>query len=146
MKMTNQRFSIEHSPSTPTYRSGELDVRDNQYAIQVHSDLINGLLGAIGLKSGEVHLLPGTEPRNSRVFFTELNEEQVNAVVSQFGCKPRFQIQAVEWYRGANLTNMSAVYEVWIKNTHKDTWSPMLYAFVLACSGQSLASCSRSHR
>ena len=27
---------------------------------------------------------------------------------------------------------MSAVYEVWIKNTHKETWSPMLYASVLA--------------
>ena len=38
----------------------------------------------------------------------------------------------MEWYRGANLTNMSAVYEVWIKKTHKETWSPMLYASVLA--------------
>ena len=72
------------------------------------------------------------DPRNSKLFFTELNEEQVNAVVSQFGSKPRFQIQPVEWYRGANLTNMSAVYEVWIKKTHKETWSPMLYASVLA--------------
>ena len=110
----------------------EPDVQDNQYAVQVHNDLINGLLGSIGLNSDEVHLLPGTDPRNSRLFFTELNEEQVNTVVSQFGSKPRFQIQAVEWYRGANLTNMSAVYEVWIKKTHKETWSPMLYASVLA--------------
>ena len=31
-----------------------------------------------------------------------------------------------------SLTNMSAVYEVWIKKTHKETWSPMLYASVLA--------------
>ena len=53
-------------------------------------------------------------------------------MVSQFGSQPRFQIQPVEWYRGANLTNMSAVYEVWIKKTHKETWSPMLYASVLA--------------
>ena len=68
----------------------EPDVRDNQYAIQVHSDLINGLLGAIGLNSDEVHLLPGTDPRNSKLFLTELNEEQVNTVVSQFGSKPRF--------------------------------------------------------
>ena len=110
----------------------EPDVRDNQYAVQVHNDLINGLLGSIGLNSDEVLLLPGTEPRNTKLFFTELNEEQVNTVVSQFGSKPRFQIQPVEWYRGANLTNMSAVYEVWIKNTHKETWSPMLYASVLA--------------
>ena len=44
----------------------------------------------------------------------------------------RFQIQPVEWYPGANVTNMSAVYEVWIKKTHKETWSPMLYALVLA--------------
>ena len=71
----------------------EPDVRDNQYAIQVHSDLINGLLGAIGLNSDEVHLLPGTDPRNSKLFFTELNEEQVNAVGSQFGSKARFQTQ-----------------------------------------------------
>ena len=91
-----------------------------------------GCLGSIGLNSDEVHLLPGTDPRNSKLFFTELNEEQVNIVVSQFGSKPRFQIQPVEWYRGANLTNMSAVYEVWIKKTHKQTWSPMLYASVLA--------------
>ena len=110
----------------------EPDVRDNQYAIQVHNDLINGLLGPIGLNSDEVHLLPGTDPRNSKLFFTELNEEQVNTVVSQFGSKPRFQIQPVEWYRGANLTNMSAVNEVWIKKTHKETWSPMLYASLLA--------------
>ena len=108
------------------------DVRDNQYAVQVHNDLINGLLGSIGLNFDEVHLLPGTDPRNSKLFFTELNEEQVNTVGSQFRSKPRFQIQPVEWYRGANLTNMSAVYEVWIKNTHKETWSPMLYASVLA--------------
>ena len=110
----------------------EPHVRDNQYAIQVHNDLINGLLGSIGFNSDEVHLLPGTDPRNSKLFFTELNEEQVNTVVSQFGSKPRFQIQPVEWYRGANLTNMPAVYEVWIKKTHKETWSPMLYASVLA--------------
>ena len=38
----------------------------------------------------------------------------------------------MEWYHGANLTNMTAVYEVWIKKTHKETWSPMLYASVLA--------------
>ena len=38
----------------------EPDVRDNQYAIQVHNDLINGLLGSIGLNSDEIHLLPGT--------------------------------------------------------------------------------------
>ena len=110
----------------------EPDVRDNQYAIQVHNDLINGLLGSIGLNSDEVHLLPGTDPRNSKLFFTQLNEEQVNTVVSQFGSKPGFQIEPVEWYRGANLTNMSAVYEVRIKKTHKETWSPMLYASVLA--------------
>ena len=96
----------------------EPDVRDNQCAIQVHNDLINGLLGSIGL--------------NSKLFFTERNEEQVNTVVSQLGSKPRFQIQPVEWYRGADSTNMSAVYEVWIKKTHKETWSPMLYASVLA--------------
>ena len=110
----------------------EPDVGDNQYANQVQSDLVNGLLGAIGLNSDDVHLLPGTDPRNSKLFFTELTEEQVNAVVSQFGSKPRFQIQPVEWYRGANLMNMAAVYEVWIKKTHKETWSPMLYASVLA--------------
>ena len=110
----------------------EPDVRDNQYAIQVHNDLINGLLGSIGLNSDEVHLLPGTDPRNSKLFFTELNKEQVNTTVSQFGSKPRFQIEPVKWYRGAHLTNMSAVYEVWIKKTHKETWSPMLYASVLA--------------
>ena len=110
----------------------ESNVRDNQYAIQVQSDLINGLLGAVGLNADEVHLLPGTDPRNSKLFFTELKEEQVNTVVSLFGSTPRFQIQPVEWYRGANLTNMSAVYEVCIKKTHKETWSPMLYASVLA--------------
>ena len=53
----------------------EPDVRDNQYAVQVHNDLINGLLGSIGLNSDEVHLLPGTDPRNSKLFFTESNEE-----------------------------------------------------------------------
>ena len=74
----------------------ESDVRDNRYAIQVHSDLVNGLLGAIGLDSDDVHLLPGTDPRNLKLFFTELTEEQVNAVVSQFGSKPKFQIQPVE--------------------------------------------------
>ena len=52
----------------------EPDLRDNQYAIQVHNDLINGLLGSIGLNSDEVHLFPGTDPRNSKLFFTELNE------------------------------------------------------------------------
>ena len=87
----------------------EPDVRDNQYTIQVHSDLVNGLLVAIALNSDDVHLLPGTDPRNSKLFFTELTEEQVNAVVSQLGSKPRSQIQPVEWYRGANLTNMAAV-------------------------------------
>ena len=107
-------------------------MRDNQYAIQVHSDLINGLLRAIGLNYDEVHLFPGTDPRNSKLFFTELNEEQVNTAVSQLGSKPNFQIQPVEWCRGANLTNMSAVYEVWIKKTQKEAWSPMLYASVLA--------------
>ena len=56
----------------------------------------------------------------------------MNTLVSQFGSKPRFQIQPVEWYRGANVTNMAAVYEVWIKKTRKETWSPMLYASVLA--------------
>ena len=110
----------------------EPDVRDNQYAIRVHNDLINGLLGAVGLNSDEVHLLPGTDPRNSKLFFTELNEEQVNAVVSQFASKPRFRIHPAELYRGSNLMNMSAVYEVRIKKTHKETWSPMLYASVLA--------------
>ena len=107
-------------------------VRDNQYAMQVHNDLINDLLGSIALNPDEVHLLLGTDPRNSKLFFTELNEEQVNTVVSQFGSKPRLRIQPVEWYRGANLTHMSAVYEVWIKKIHKETWSPMLYASVLA--------------
>ena len=63
----------------------EPDVRDNEYAIQVHTDLINGMLGSIGLNSDEVHPLPGTNPRNSKLFFMELNEEQVNTVVSQFG-------------------------------------------------------------
>ena len=56
----------------------------------------------------------------------------MNATVSQFGSMPRFQLQSVEWYRGANLTNMSAVYEVWIEKTHKQTRSAMLYASVLA--------------
>ena len=65
----------------------EPDVRDNQYAIQVHNDLINGLVGSIGLNSDEVHLLPGTDPWYSKLFFTELNEEQVNTVVSQFGSR-----------------------------------------------------------
>ena len=110
----------------------EPDMRDNQYAIQVHNDLINGMLGSIGLNSNEVHLLPGIDPRNSKLFFTKLNEEQVNTVVSRFGSKRRFHIQPVEWYHGANFTNMSVVYEVWIKKTHKETWSPMLYASVLA--------------
>ena len=133
---THDRFDVRIASSTrdsrsmsppPTYKSLRLmtpgaevdkvvfhepDVRDNQYPTQVHSGLINGLLGAIGLNSCEVHLLPGTYPRNSKLFFTELNEEQVNAVVSQFGSKPRFQIQPVQWYRRANLTNMSAVYNV----------------------------------
>ena len=59
--------------------------------------------------------------------------KQVNAVVSQFGSKPRFQIRLVEWHRGA-LTNLSAVYDIWIKKTHKETWSPMLYASNLAIS------------
>ena len=80
----------------------EPDVPDNQYPIQVYNDLINGLLGSIGLNSNEVHLLLGTDPRNSKLFFTELNKEQVNTVVSQFRSKRRFQIQPVEWYRGAN--------------------------------------------
>ena len=87
---------------------------------------------ATRLNSDDVHLLPAADPRNSKVFFTELTEEQVNVVVSQFGSKPRFQIQPVEWYRGAKLTSMADVYEVWIKQTHKETWSPMLYASVLA--------------
>ena len=64
---------------------------------------------SIGLNSDEVHLLPGTDPRNSKLFFTELNEEQVNTVVSQFGSKPRFQIQPVEWYRGASCDRLAAV-------------------------------------
>ena len=110
----------------------EPDVRDNQYAIQVHNDLVNGVLGSIGLNADDVHLMPGTDPRNSKLFFTELTEEQVNTVVSQFGSKPRFQIQPVEWYRGSNVTNMESVYEVWVQKTHKETWSPMLYASVLA--------------
>ena len=59
----------------------EPDVRDNQNAIQDHNDLINGLLGSIGLNSDDVHLLPGRDPRNSKLFFMELNEEQVNTVV-----------------------------------------------------------------
>ena len=66
----------------------EPDVRDNQYAVQAHNDLINGLLGSIGLNFDEVHLLPGTDPRNSKLFFTELNEEQVNTVVSHFWTIP----------------------------------------------------------
>ena len=53
-------------------------------------------------------------------------------MVSQFGSKPRFQIQPVDWYGGANLTNMAAVNEVWINERHKETWSPMFYALVLA--------------
>ena len=153
---THDRFDVWIASSTrdsrslsppPTYKllrlmtpGAEVDkvvfhkpnVRDNQYAVQVHNDLVNGLLGSIGMNSDEVHLLPGTDPRNSKLFFTELNEEQVNAVVSQFGSKPRFQIQPVAWYRGANVTSMTAVYEVWIKKTHKETWSPMLYASILA--------------
>ena len=51
----------------------EPHVRDNRYAIQVRSDLINGLLGAIGLNYDDVHLLPGTCPGNSKLFFTELH-------------------------------------------------------------------------
>ena len=113
----------------------EPDLRDNQYAIQVHNDLINGVFGSTALNSDEVHLLLGTDSRNSKLFFTELNEEQVNTVVSQFGSKPRFQIQPVEWYRGANLTSLSGVYEVRIKKTHKETWSPMVYASALAMFG-----------
>ena len=101
----------------------------------MYNDSVNGLLGAIGLNSDDVHLLLVTYPRNSRLFFTELTEEQVNEVVLQFGSKPRFQIQPVEWYRGAKLTNMAAVYEVWIKKMHTETWSPMLYASVLAMEG-----------
>ena len=84
------------------------------------------------MNSDDVHLLRGRDPRSWKLFFTALNEEQVNAVVSQFGCKPRFQIQPMEWYRGAKFTNMAAVYEVRIKETHRETWWPMLYASVLA--------------
>ena len=62
----------------------EPDVRDNQYTIQVHRDLMNCVLGAIGLNCDDVHLLPGKDRRNWKLFFTDLNEEQVNAVVSQF--------------------------------------------------------------
>ena len=154
-KRTHDRFDVWIASSTPDSRNQsppptykllrlmtpgaevdkvvfqQLDVRDNQYAIHVHNDLINGLLGSIGLNSDEVHLLLGTNPRNSKLFFAELNEEQVNTVVSQLGSKPRFQIQPVEWYRGAHLTNMVAVFEVRIKKTHKETWWPMLYASVL---------------
>ena len=110
----------------------EGDVQDNQYAIQVHNDLVNGLLGAMRLNFYNVHLLPGTDPRNSKLFFTELTAKQVNVVVWEFEFKPRFQSQPLEWYRGANLMNMAAVNEVWIKKTHKETWLPMLYASVLA--------------
>ena len=110
----------------------EPEVHDNQYAIHVHSDPVNGMLGSIVLNGDEVHLLPGTDSRNSKPFFTKLTEEQVNTVVSQVGSKPRFQIQPVEWYRGSNLSNMAAVYEVWVKKTQKETWSPILYASMFA--------------
>ena len=56
----------------------------------------------------------------------------MNAVVLQVGSKPRFHIQPMEWYRGANLTNMAAVYEVTIKTKHNETWCPILFASVLA--------------
>ena len=82
--------------------------------------------------ANDVHLLCGGEPKNSQLLFAEQNEEQVNTAVAQFGSKPRFQIQPVSCYRGADLTRMPAVYEVWIKKTHKDIWSPLLFASVLA--------------
>ena len=120
-------------------------VRDNQYTIQFHSDLVNGLLGAIGLNSDDVNLLPGTDPRNSKLFFTELTEEQVNAMVSQFGSQPRFPMQPVGWYRGAKLTNMAVVYKVWIKKTHNETWSPCHTPRFLQCFGRCLAFCNHNH-
>ena len=120
----------------------ERDVRDNQYAVQVHNDLINGVLGSIGWNSDEIRLLRGTDPRNSQLFFTELNEEQVNTVVSQFGSKPRFQIQPVEWYHGANLTNMSAVYQAWINKAQHGR--PCCMPQFLQCFGRSQASCNHS--
>ena len=78
----------------------EPDVPDNQNAIQVHNDPINGLLGSIILNSDEVHLLPGRDPRNSKLFFTELNEEQANTVVVTIRIQtkvPDFAIGMVSW-------------------------------------------------
>ena len=93
----------------------EPQARNNQYALQAHTNLINGLLASIGLRSQEVHLLPETDRKNRTFFFAKINPDQVNAVVSHFGSKPRFQIQPISWYQGLDSTCMAAVYEVWIK-------------------------------
>ena len=115
----------------PTYKEGA-GTDNGRYTLQVRTDLINGMLASIGLNSDDVHLFPGTDPKNSKLFFVERKEDQVNAVVSQFGSKPRFQIQPISWYRGVQVASMPAVYEVWIKTAFKEKWPPVLYAVVLA--------------
>ena len=63
-------------------------VRSNQYALQVHADLVNGMLASIGLNSDEVNLLRGPHFKNPKLFFAQLNCESVNTVVAQFGSTP----------------------------------------------------------
>ena len=53
-------------------------VRSNLYALQGQTDLINGLLTSIGLSSNDVYLLPGTDPKNSKLFFAKLNFDRVH--------------------------------------------------------------------
>ena len=48
-------------------------VRDNQYALQVHMALVNGLLGSVGLNVDDIHLLHGADLKNSKGFLVELS-------------------------------------------------------------------------
>ena len=110
---TLRLMPLGHKLNKATYR--ELELRLNQYAVQMHVDHVNNIMATLQLDSKEQFLEPGVDPRNTCPFFPQLTPDQVLLLADQHGTKPRFQIQPTSWYRRGDDARFSKAFDGFIK-------------------------------
>ena len=109
----------------------ELELRLNQYAVQMHVDHVNNIMATPQLDR-EQYLELGVDPRNMLLFFPQLTPDKVLLLADQHGTKPRLQIQPISWYRGGDDVRFWRAYDGFITKEYRDKWAPFMFMPVLS--------------
>ena len=100
--------------------------------MQMHVDHVNNIMATLQLDSKEQLLEPGVHAQNTRLFFPQLTPVQVLLLAAQHGTKPRFRIQFISWYRGADDVRFSRAFDGFIKKEYWNKWAPFMFMSVLS--------------